>query len=250
MGESPDGLNTYPLKVFRSTSVVPLSGYVGYNVGYERVEENTNGNGIKIHEYYTPAYSPSSLTNFPQMYPQDGKLKSINSFNENGTLVARQEMFGTSNLSTSNIPILKAKRYEVDCSDNWYDIYSYYSQTYNIRGGYFQNSLTISTIDDVTTTTSYEYDQVNRKVKETYPDHTAGTSLGDAGYGIREFAYDAIGRLLRSTDQLGETVTHLYDLAGRRTNREYRTLANSPSGTVSDEDTFTYDDGGRIASEK
>jgi len=197
MGESPDGLNTYPLKVFRSTSVVPLSGYVGYNVGYERVEENTNGNGIKIHEYYTPAYSPSSLTNFPQMYPQDGKLKSINSFNENGTLVARQEMFGTSNLSTSNIPILKAKRYEVDCSDNWYDIYSYYSQTYNIRGGYFQNSLTISTIDDVTTTTSYEYDQNNNhlfptKITMTNSDGTTHTTEN-------EYAFDKAAFLVYST---------------------------------------------------
>src|SRR5690606_11447144 len=56
----------------------------------------------------------------------------------------------------------------------------------------------------------------------------------------------AAGRLLRFTDQLGETITHVYDLAGRRTSREYRTLANSPSGTIADSDTFTYDGMGRI----
>ena len=94
--------------------------------------------------------------------------------------------------------------------------------------------------------TSYTYDDAGRKTEETYPDHVGGSTVGQTGYGIVELAYDPAGRLLRRTDQLGETITHVYDLAGRRTTREYRTAANSPSGTVADQDDFTYDDAGRV----
>ena len=37
-----------------------------------------------------------------------------------------------------------------------------------------------------------------------------------------------------------------YDLAGRMTSRNYRTLANSPSGTIADTDSFTYDKASRM----
>ena len=94
--------------------------------------------------------------------------------------------------------------------------------------------------------TSYAYDDVGRKIEEQYPDHQQGSQVGQTGYGIVELAYDAAGRLLRRTDQLGETITHVYDLAGRRTTREYRTAANSPSGMIADQDDFTFDEAGRI----
>ena len=94
--------------------------------------------------------------------------------------------------------------------------------------------------------TAYAYDAAGRKTEEQYPDHQPGSTVGQTGYGIVELAYDAAGRLLRRTDQLGETITHVYDLAGRRTTREYRTAANSPSGTIADQDDFTFDEAGRV----
>lgn len=90
-------------------------------------------------------------------------------------------------------------------------------------------------------TTSYTYDDANRRTQTTWPDHVAMTSAGDADYGITEVAYDAMGQLLRATDQLGDTITRVYDLAGRMTDREYWLRVNSPSGTIADEDEFTYD---------
>ena len=95
--------------------------------------------------------------------------------------------------------------------------------------------------DAETQTTAYEYDVRNLKTKETYPDHVSGSGVGTAGYGIVEFAYDPARRLERKTDQLGDTVTYVFDKAGRLTQRDYRTQANSPSGTISDSDVFTYD---------
>ena len=95
-------------------------------------------------------------------------------------------------------------------------------------------------------TTSYTYDSRGLKLTETYPDHTGGSTVGQTGYGIVTFVYDNAGRLLRKQDQLGDTVTHNFDLAGRMTSRNYRTAANSPSGTIADTDTFTFDRSGRM----
>ncbi|WP_197137963.1 RHS repeat protein [Crateriforma conspicua] len=94
-------------------------------------------------------------------------------------------------------------------------------------------------------TTSYTYDDAGNKLTEQYPDHTGG-SPGSITYGIVSFVYDEAGRVLRRQDQLGDTVTFNYDIPGRLTSRQYRTRANSPSGTVADTDTFTYDNAGRM----
>jgi hypothetical protein len=48
------------------------------------------------------------------------------------------------------------------------------------------------------------------------------------------------------TDQQGDTCTFTYNLGGQLLSRAYRTAANSPSGTVADSDTFTYDRAGRM----
>ena len=48
-------------------------------------------------------------------------------------------------------------------------------------------------------------------------------------------------RLQRRTNQPGDTITHLDDLASLMLSREHRPLANSPSGATASADTFTYD---------
>jgi YD repeat-containing protein len=88
-----------------------------------------------------------------------------------------------------------------------------------------------SLTDDQAQTTSYTYNSRGNKLTETYPDHTGGTP-GSSTYGIVTFVYDNAGRVLRKQDQLGDTVTHTYDLAGRMTTRAYRTRVNSPSGRL------------------
>jgi len=94
--------------------------------------------------------------------------------------------------------------------------------------------------------TAYTYNARHEKTVETYPDHTPGTSPGDAGYGQIQFAYDPAGRLQWKTDQLGDTVTFAYDMANRLLQRDYRLKANSPSGPIADSDSFTYDPAGRM----
>ena len=95
-------------------------------------------------------------------------------------------------------------------------------------------------------TTAYLYDDYIRQVETIWPDHVAGSNAGDIGYGITRQAYDELNRLIRKTDQLGDTISFVYDVAGRLLARDYRTKANSANGTIADSDTFSYDAAGRM----
>jgi RHS repeat-associated protein len=123
------------------------------------------------------------------------------------------------------------------------------SQTDRLSGvtsfTYLATGQLASLTDAESQTTSYTYDDAGRKLTETYPDHTGG-SPGQASYGIVTLTRDAAGRTLRKQDQQGDSCTYFYDLAGRLSERDYRTLANSPFGTIADSDTFAYDKAGRM----
>ena len=111
---------------------------------------------------------------------------------------------------------------------------------FNARG------LLASLTDAENQTTAYVYDDYARQVTTIWPDHIAGSNAGDIGYGITRQAYDELNRLIRKTDQLGDTINFVYDVAGRLLARDYRTKANSPNGTIADSDTFSYDAAGRM----
>ncbi len=101
--------------------------------------------------------------------------------------------------------------------------------------------LQASLTDAENQTTSYVYDSFARLYQTIWPDHVAGSQPGNQNYGITQVEYDALNRTFRTTDQLGDTVTFNYDTAGRLLSRDYRTKVNSPSGTIADSDSFTYD---------
>lgn len=105
-----------------------------------------------------------------------------------------------------------------------------------------QESLT----DAESQTTSYVYDEYQRPYQTIMPDHVSPGSPGDPGYGIKQIEYDSLNRVLRTTNQLGDTVTYNHDAAGRLLSQDYRTAANSPSGTIADSNTFTRDALARI----
>ncbi|MFO0940477.1 MAG: RHS repeat-associated core domain-containing protein [Pirellulales bacterium] len=123
------------------------------------------------------------------------------------------------------------------------------SQTDRLAGvasfTYLQTGQLASMTDAQNQTTNYTYDDAGGKLAEQYPDHTSGNP-GDSTYGIVNFVNDAVGRVSRKQDQKGDTCTFNYDLAGRLTSRDYRTAANSPSGTIADSDQFTYDKASRM----
>ena len=63
-------------------------------------------------------------------------------------------------------------------------------------------------------------------------------ALGDS----LSYSYDALRRLVTKTDQLNDTTSYVYDLAGRMTSRLYKTGGTTLEST----DTFTYDGASRL----
>src|SRR6056297_1175347 len=108
--------------------------------------------------------------------------------------------------------------------------------------------LQASITDAESDTTAYVYDDYGRLYQTIWPDHVPGTVPGDQNYGMTQTEYDAMNRVFRTMNQLGDTVTHVYDAAGRLLSRDYRTQANSPSGPIADSDTFSYDAASRMLS--
>ena len=93
--------------------------------------------------------------------------------------------------------------------------------------------------------TAWTYDARNLKLTEALPGHNPASQIGDADYDLKQFTYDLAGRVEVTTDQKGNNVTHLYDLASRLLQRDYR-LFNQTA--ISDSDVFSYGDAGHMAS--
>jgi len=111
---------------------------------------------------------------------------------------------------------------------------------------YDQNSNTLAITDGEEKTTAYEYELLrDLRIKTIHPDHVVGSNPGDIGYGIVEHEYDAARRTIRITDQAGDTKTMSWDMANRLLSEDYRTLANSPNGQITDSNTFEYDEASR-----
>ena len=107
---------------------------------------------------------------------------------------------------------------------------------------YDTNSNVKTITDALLKTTTYEYDERNYQIKVIYPDHVTGANEGSADYGITLCSYDALGRKKLITDQKGEKVEYVYDLASRLTDRIYY-LADD---TEESRDEFEYDDASRM----
>ena len=146
----------------------------------------------------------------------------------NNNLVSQTDAKGNNTVCTFD-----ERNRRVDCTDRIAGLTSY---TYDANS----NVKTIT--DALGKVTSYDYNLRNQQIKVTYADHIAGSNPGDSTYGITECSFDALGRRDVCTDQNGDTVTSIYDLAGRLSSREYH-LAGA---TLDSTDTFTYDEASRI----
>ena len=105
----------------------------------------------------------------------------------------------------------------------------------------------LSMTDPESKTTTYAYDDLGRSTTITFPGHNTSTSPGQAGYDRIVSERDPLGRVFRTRDQTGGSVTLLRDLLGRVTQRDYRTTANWPTGSIADSDTFTFANSGRLS---
>ncbi|MFO0975983.1 MAG: hypothetical protein U0996_06265 [Planctomycetaceae bacterium] len=96
--------------------------------------------------------------------------------------------------------------------------------------------------------TSYGYNDAGQRITEQYPDHVAGATIGQTGYGIITFGYDALGRRTSKQDQQGDVTSYNFDMSGRMLTRGYVGHASGPLAGQTNTDTFTYDRAGRMLS--
>ena len=111
---------------------------------------------------------------------------------------------------------------------------------------YDENNNIVRLKDGENESTTYAYDQRNLPVQVTFADHIANSLPGDSGYGVVQYEYDAAWRRVLATDQVGDTQSYEFDMANRQKVVSYRTRANSPSGPISDQNTFLYDESDRM----
>jgi RHS repeat-associated protein len=112
---------------------------------------------------------------------------------------------------------------------------------------YDENDNQLTFTDPESKVTSYAYDSRNHQNEIEFADHSGGSS-GSSTFGVISMTYDPGGRLALKTDQNGDTTTWVYDLAGRILEREYRLKVNSPSGSITDADSFTYNKSNQLLS--
>ena len=95
---------------------------------------------------------------------------------------------------------------------------------YHPRG--WMLSMTQSTPTGETRITTYDYDNVGQLIKATQPDGTEQNYVYDAAHDLREIY-----------DNLGNTITYLYDAKGNRTEE----VISDPSGDIARITATTYD---------
>ena len=150
-----------------SDSEVPLASAEGYHLRYERVTEHFNGNGKKVYNFFIEEEPFNGLYN--NLYPVppipskalDGKLKQEETFSANSPTQAQAKTVFTSDVyyKNSTTKMVKLFRLGVNCLGG---SSPYVGTEYIIRTGTYLPYLVESTLDGVSTSTSYTYDPTNR----------------------------------------------------------------------------------------
>lgn len=105
---------------------------------------------------------------------------------------------------------------------------------------YDGNSNVVSSTDRRGQTTTYDYDKLDRVVREVQPKLATQPAAG-----VRRFAYDDSGNLTSRTDELGAVVRRTYDDLDRVRTETTVERVPSPANLVT---TFDYDDSGNMTS--
>lgn len=98
------------------------------------------------------------------------------------------------------------------------------------------NSNAVSLTDSESRTTQFAFDARNLKISETFADHNP-PAVNDQV----TLVYDGARRLKTRTDQQGDYITMIWDMANRRSAREYRDHTKQPTDPPNDTDSFTFD---------
>ncbi len=150
--------------LFRSNSLLPLTGYDGSHIGYDRVLVHYNGSGTMEHRFYTdfsgimpdPHYPPEP----PQYKPKVGVDYESHVRTSNNTEIQYTDT--KHELHTANSYGLLGTPYTVenlsDFSGYNFSNYEYPYNIYTIRSNIMRPIRVITTLDDVIDTTLLAYE--------------------------------------------------------------------------------------------
>ncbi|MEM9886687.1 MAG: DUF6443 domain-containing protein [Bacteroidota bacterium] len=155
--------------LFSSTSITPLSDFDGYPIGYGRVVEKRNGNGQSIYNHFIESSPTNGDPNVPYPFVPDfatvrnTQLQAVEHLRENGAQVAQTtntQDIGSAGYTfyddvmfkIQEVPLPNFPSGVTGCAP--LDVFKCYS----MRTGQYLVGTVAETIDGVTTTRTYDYD--------------------------------------------------------------------------------------------
>ena len=143
----------------RDMSVVPLAGFDGYHIGYERVTEKKPNNGSTVYIHTVePRTQVETYPQIPDLFlVKNGQQDSTSVFNQAGTLLQRSA--NTYLDAYQYLPTNPFKLFYFKHFDPFFQITCYYyrKQSYNIRTGYNVHGSNREYVDGMLSYTNYEY---------------------------------------------------------------------------------------------
>lgn len=153
-------LNDYSV-LFTSSSLLPLSGFAGYHIGYKNTVINQNGNGSIQYEFFI-----EDTINIYNRYPiatepirvEAGVMKTQETLHQNSTVEVSNTITPYSQDPYTDVTGFTFKSQDIPTYDgsNIVNDFNHYN-VYTPRTGVFRNGIVTSTQDGVSSTTNYEY---------------------------------------------------------------------------------------------
>ena len=152
-------LNDYSV-LFTSSSVLPLSGYAGYHIGYETATIHQNGNGSIQYEFFIE--DTNRIYNQYPIIPdpirvESGVNKSQKTLNQNGIVEASTETERYNQDGYTDIAGLTFKAQRLPTFNGSSIANTAHAAIYTPRTSVFRTGSVTTTQDSVSNTTDYQY---------------------------------------------------------------------------------------------
>ena len=215
-----------------------------------------NGSSVYSTQLYTYNWDNLVASNttaagsiYSYTYDQDGRL--IKTTNPGGSSTVTRSYDDVNNIKTVTDENGHEKQYVYGWNGLLASVREYYKTgAYNTTS--YQYDLTGNLVKETDANgkvTTYQYDDLNRLTKTTYPDTTYGTKTYDNDGNLKSltdpkgdkiaYSYDALNRLTTITYPDSSTVSYTYDSAGNR-------LTKTDTGSTG---YYTYDTMNRLTNE-
>ncbi|MEM6318443.1 MAG: 3-coathanger stack domain-containing protein, partial [Bacteroidota bacterium] len=206
-------LNDYSV-LFTSSSLLPLSGFAGYHIGYTSTVIKHNGNGETRYTFFT-----EDTTKIYERYPirpdpirlEAGAMKNQRTLHQNGTVEASTDIVRYDQDGYTMVSGYTFKAQRIPTFNGSSLVNQVHGTQYVPRTGTFRNGQVITTKDGVSSTTAYTYHPTILAPK------TITTTNSDGKQTVVEMKYtvDHPSLLMRSNFELTNRVAIPYETITR-----------------------------------